>query len=164
MVTQPRRISPGSGLPVGTAMRGARPGRPAWSETSPRARIPGIQPLDYPRPGAPPANSSPPEAAADPQAQTPRPPRHPRAAGHVVVRLRIADGGRVEDPRARSGEAARHAGEHVRLRVERPVDPRDPAWLAGADRRARQRDLAVDQARDRLGRGQALLRAPRRRP
>src|SRR3982750_1783646 len=38
MVAQTRRISPGSGLNVGTAMPCARPVRPAWSEPSPRAR------------------------------------------------------------------------------------------------------------------------------
>src|SRR5882757_402362 len=38
MVAQTRRISPGSGLNVGTAMPCARPERPAWSEPSPRAR------------------------------------------------------------------------------------------------------------------------------
>src|SRR3954468_19889303 len=32
------RISPGSGLNVGTAMPCARPERPAWSEPSPRPR------------------------------------------------------------------------------------------------------------------------------
>src|SRR2546423_12779759 len=38
MVAQTRRISPGSGLNVDTAMPCARPERPAWSEPSPRAR------------------------------------------------------------------------------------------------------------------------------
>src|SRR5436305_6174778 len=38
MVAQTRRISPGPGLNVGTAMSCARPVRPAWSEPSPQAR------------------------------------------------------------------------------------------------------------------------------
>src|SRR5229473_5169310 len=38
MVAQTRRISPGSGLNVGTAMPCARPVRTAWSEPSPRPR------------------------------------------------------------------------------------------------------------------------------
>src|SRR6476661_1342660 len=38
MVAQTRRISPGSGLNVDTAMPCARPVRPAWSEPSPQAR------------------------------------------------------------------------------------------------------------------------------
>src|SRR5258705_6899969 len=38
MVAHTRRISPGSGLNVGTAMPSARPERPAWSEPSPQAR------------------------------------------------------------------------------------------------------------------------------
>src|SRR5436305_1499419 len=38
LVAQPRRISPGAGLNVATAMPCARPVRPAWSEPSPRAR------------------------------------------------------------------------------------------------------------------------------
>src|SRR5665213_2432174 len=40
MVAQTRRISPGSGLNVDTAMPFARPVRPAWSEPSPQARNP----------------------------------------------------------------------------------------------------------------------------
>src|SRR5262249_52951088 len=40
LVAQTRRISPGAGLNVGTAMSCARTGRPAWSEPSPRARSP----------------------------------------------------------------------------------------------------------------------------
>src|SRR4051794_14880982 len=38
MVAHTRRISPWSGLNVGTAMPCARPVRPAWSEPSPEAR------------------------------------------------------------------------------------------------------------------------------
>src|SRR2546425_6125432 len=45
MVAQTRRISPGSGLNVGTAMPCARPERPAWSEPSPKARKFHIEPL-----------------------------------------------------------------------------------------------------------------------
>src|SRR5665213_673709 len=40
MVAQTRRISPGSGLNVDTAMPCARPVRPAWSEPSPQVRSP----------------------------------------------------------------------------------------------------------------------------
>src|SRR5260221_7823391 len=39
MVAQTRRISPGSGLNVDTAMPCARPVRPAWSEPSPEAPL-----------------------------------------------------------------------------------------------------------------------------
>src|SRR5579862_1228871 len=120
--------------------------------------------LDYRRPDAPPAKSAPPEAAANPQAQTPRPPSRPRGAGSVVVHLRPALGDRREDPRAAVVRAARHAGQHIRLRLGRAHDPGDPPRLSGADRRAVERDLAVDEACDRRDRGQAVLRAPRRRP
>jgi hypothetical protein len=45
LVAQTRRISPGSGLNVDTAMPRARPERPAWSEPSPRALQPHLQAL-----------------------------------------------------------------------------------------------------------------------
>ena len=118
--------------------------------------------LDYPRTGAVSDKDAPAEAAAHPQAQTSRPPLDPRRPGPGVVHLRTADVGGGEDPAARPGEAA-HAGQHLRLRGRRTHAARDPARLAGARRRAVQGDLAVDEARDRRDRGQALLRAPRRR-
>src|SRR6476469_592350 len=48
MVAHTRRISPGSGLNVGTAMPCARPERPAWSEPSPQAPSTRAQPLQLP--------------------------------------------------------------------------------------------------------------------
>ena len=85
-------------------------------------------------------------------------------AGARRVHVRAADGDRGADPVARSGAAgAASAGEHVRLRERRAHDPRDPARVAGADRRQVGGHLAVAEARDRGGRGSPLLRAPRRR-
>ena len=55
------------------------------------------------------------------------------------------------------------AGEHLRLRERREDDPRDPPRFPGADRRPVGGHLALAEARDRGGRGQALLRASRRR-
>ena len=83
-----------------------------------------------------------------------------RAGG---VHLRAADA----RSRRRSPSSTRRqqhtAGEHLRLRRRRAHGARDPARLAGAGRRPLERHLAVAEARDRRDRGQALLRAPRRR-
>src|SRR5581483_5696852 len=114
--------------------------------------------LDYPRPGALPEKYAPAETSADPQAQTPRPPPRPRSPGSDVVHLRPLDCGRGEDPAARSEpSAARDAGEHLYLRLERLYGARDPARLAGAGRRPVGGHLTVDEARDRRDRGQAVL-------
>ena len=55
-------------------------------------------------------------------------------SGHGVVHLRSSDRGRCQDPATRPGAAA-DAGEHLRLRRERPHGAHDPARLAGADHR-----------------------------
>ena len=119
--------------------------------------------LHYPGSGALSEKVTPSQAAAHPQAQTPCPPRGPLRAGHGVLHRRSPDRGRCQDPATRPLTAA-DAGEHLRLRRERPHRAHDPARVAGADHRPVAADLAVAEARDRRDRGQALLRAPRRRP
>ena len=84
--------------------------------------------------------------------------------GLGVVHVRAPDRDRGADPAARPGAAdTAPAGEHLRLRERRHDGPRDPPRVAGADRRRLRGHLAVAEARDRRRRGQALLRAPRRR-
>src|SRR3954468_17921403 len=127
---------------VGSMPSLTRSGRPSFSfaasppsgrtSTAWAARSCDIAGLDYSRPGPLQAKTRAPQAAAHPQAQTPRPTSRSRAAGLLRVRVRAAYGDLAEDPRARPGQAARHAGEHLRLRERRPHDPRDPARLAGA--------------------------------
>ena len=119
--------------------------------------------LDYPGPGALSEKSAPAQASADPQAQTPRTPRSPRSPGPVGFHLRAARRARREAAAARAEREA-DAGEHVRLRERRPFGPRDSPRRPGADHRPVGRDQRVDEARDRRGRGQAVLPAPRRRP
>ena len=133
------------------------------TSTAWRVRSAPMAGLHYPGSGAPTEKAPPPEEAAHPQAQTSRPPCSSRRAGLCVVHLRDAVGVRRADPPARSVEAA-DAGEHLCVRRERPHGARDPARPAGAHPRHLEQDLAVDEARDRRDRGQALLRAPRRRP
>ena len=84
--------------------------------------------------------------------------------GSASFTFGLVDRGRGEDPAARPVEAA-HAGEHA---TSTPANGHTIlAILRGSqarDRRPVRGDLAVDEARDRRDRGQALLRAPRRRP
>src|SRR5690242_5274866 len=121
---------------VGSMPSFTRSGRPSFSfAASPSAgrtstawavRSALMTGLDYPCPGVLQAKTTAPQAAAHPQAQTPRPPRHPWAAGLLRVRARPAHVDLAEDPRARPEPPARHAGQHLRLRERRPHDPGDP--------------------------------------
>ncbi len=125
-------------------------------------RVTSIGGLDYPGSGALSEKVTPSQAAADPQAQTPCPPGGPLRTGHGVIHRRSPDRGRCQDPATRSVTPA-DAGEHLRLCREQPHGAVDPARLSGANRRPVRSNLAVAEAFDRRDRGQALLRASRRR-
>ena len=85
------------------------------------------------------------------------------AARILGVRLRRADVRLGTGVGAEPAPPAGARAEHLYLRERRAHRPRRPARLAGANRRALGRDRPADQAGDRRDRGQAVLRAPRRR-
>ncbi len=116
------------------------------------------------RPGSVPEKESSAETPAHPQAQTPRPRHRPRAAGPGFVHLRVL---RVRLRAAPRRPAVGHLdpsrGEHLPLRAGRADGARDPPRRPGAHPRPERADQPAREARDRRGRGQALLRAPRGR-
>src|SRR3954468_19971748 len=110
------RISPGSGLNVGTAMPYARPDRPAWSEPSPQARSSTSNLFDNSR-----------ERGDDVWVEL-----RAGAAHHLLDRLCLGASGpiwtigrdraeRVAGADARRGEGDRPAGEPVGIAVAVPV-------------------------------------------
>src|SRR2546421_8547550 len=100
--------------------------------------------------------------APDPEASPLRTARPPRGAGPRLLQRRSRDGDRGRDPLTRP-EPNPQPDRRFYLCQQRPR-ALGSAWVAEPDPAALRPDLAADEAGDRRDRGQALLRAPGRRP
>src|SRR6266566_7424161 len=98
----------------------------------------------------------------DPEASPLRTAGPPGGAGLRLLQRRTGDRDRRRDPVARP-EPNPQPDRRVRLRQQRSC-ALGAARLAEPDPAPLRSDLAADEAGDRRDRGQALLRAPRRRP
>src|SRR4051812_36009609 len=103
-----------------------------------------------------------PGLAPDPEASPLRTAGPPGGAGLGLLQRRARHGDRRRDPGARSEPDPQSDGR-VHLRRQRPR-ALSAEGLAEPDPAPLRRDLAADETGDRRDRGQALLRAPRRRP
>ena len=104
-------------------------------------------------------------AAQDPEAPLAGASADPFRARHGLVRVRAGDRDRERHPLARPRPAPEPRGRRIHLRgPPEPPRARRPARVGEPDHRAARQDLGANEAVDRRDRGQALLRAPRRRP